>query len=143
MRGWVKHFNDGTSESGTDRAIKAHRVSWRNGRLDGMCGAELMHDLFHIEIVGKGDYWQSDLFVAKVFAPGSRLIGRQLQKQIRPEDKGLLVSRAGNKLTIQVLATPADKLDLEFNQSHVGQWVTIYIDLLRKTTDWSVQKDRI
>lgn len=137
MKGWIKYFADGTSEKGTDRAVRLHEASWRNGRQGHIIRVEAWHDRFLIAINGVGCFWQSDDCEVPLYANHSRVVCRRIQKQIDSNDKFMtLVSNPfkleaciGNSITNHVSATSDRVRHIPIEDSMVGKWVTLEIDV--------------
>jgi len=81
MRGWVKHFVDGTHELGLDHQVEARLASWSRGRLEGISHVEICHDDQTIVLAGPGEYWQSDTFETNFLDNNSKLVRRTLYRK--------------------------------------------------------------
>jgi len=91
--GWVKHFNDGTYETGYDKQVKARKASWRHGRLDGLVAADIISNGIQVTLnAGEGEWWQSDTLVSTFRGkdePGQNTyLTRRVEYQINQKDIG-------------------------------------------------------
>lgn len=131
MGHWIKHFSDGTREKGTDLAVKLKTASWSKGRLDGMCGALIWHIDKTIEIIGDGEYWQSDSYESVFPTMKSTLLQRRIQKKIEVSDKSFSVSSNSNLLQVGFNGSVAGKA-YKINRTMIGQWLVVELDIRTK-----------
>jgi len=77
--GWVKHFEDGQSETGFDAQIAARKASWRHGRLNGLVAIDIQSGGVRYTLkASAGEWWQSDTFVSTFNGPNKPGINRHL-----------------------------------------------------------------
>lgn len=149
MKGWVKHFADGTSERGTDRAIRLKQASWRNGRHTGIVRVESWHDRFVIAIDGTGEFWQSDDCEVPLYSNHSRIICRRIQKQVEPQDRLMMILSDSFKLVATVGAqypmyTMGDQPRVvPIDPDMVGKWLTLEMDVRSGSMRMSFAERRI
>jgi hypothetical protein len=111
MKGWIKHFADGTLETGTDRDTRLGRASWTRGRLRDITRVEAWQDRNSIAVAGTGSFWQSDDCEAILYGNDSRIVARRIQKRIEPTDIVMFID--ADELHLQV--TILSQLPLEVN----------------------------
>lgn len=141
---WLKKFADGTEIRGTDRAVYMKAASWSKSRLDSMVETELSHHNKTMQLVGLGEYWQSDTYES-VYPGRTSLIQRRIQRKIEPSDTHFRI-QCGNTV-----------FRIEFNDQRLteggvfrkvekawhGKWFVMEMNL--KTGQWRyyVRSERI
>jgi len=136
MHGWIKHFSDGTSEVGSDRAVRSHRASWTRGRHEGMVSVDLhWNGMLYTLSCGEGEYFQSDTMTA-LFSPGQKMPGkmqtRRISRQLNENDVGKFISH--NRIDSVTIVRLSDEEDsTEIVTSMIGKW--LILELTAETGD--------
>jgi hypothetical protein len=152
--GWVKHFNDGFSETGWDDDVRSHKASWRHGRLDDLVAVSLHHDSLIVTLSAfEGNWWQSDTMVSRFNGHGNvgqtSFLVRRLEYQIREQDVGKFVFSIikDNDTAIRVsrwlpIADNTEKETIRLGPLHVGKWLFVTLDAQshKVTTSFHDQK---
>jgi len=135
--GWIKHFNDGTLETGWDQDIVTKKSSWSKGRLDGLVGVDIIvSDLMSSLSVpgGIGAWHQSDSYVSVMSMLGkpvpAKLKHRQVQYRLQPDDIGKLIYEQGTSIfVLKPLPSSAFGGGLcmiqPIEEEHIGKWITL------------------
>jgi hypothetical protein len=129
---WFKSFEDGEIIQGTDNDVYAKMVSWCRGRLDGMSGADVVHNDIHIGIIGKGEYFQSDTIETVFPSDVSHIIKRRIEKQINVDDKTYSTLRIpGKGLLVEFGKTCPNQVDeiINVDNKDIGKWLVVEMDL--------------
>jgi len=129
---WLKLFNDGTSERGSDVAIKKGLASWSKGRQDDIKSVHLEHNFNTCCLSVPNTHWyQYDRFMAMFGKTGSDVsqrVGRVIQAQITQEHVGKTLSCMVSKgITVANLDDTPSENGILISQEHVNLWVTMYI----------------
>jgi len=142
MGQWTKYYADGTSYTATDDAVGKGVASWRNSRQLGMIKAELIHDKARLEIIGLGEYWQSDTYNC-VF-PGSKtqLTKRRIEKLVDITDMFYFIEQDDKGLKI-VFNTQCENFGSKaVPQDWKGKWIVAELDIRAKKYSYYVRGDR-
>jgi hypothetical protein len=127
---WIKHFKDGSTEKGTDIAIKSKIASWSKGKLNDMSGVELSHAQYKIEIHGDGEFHQSDVFevVYPNFVP--TLLKRRLFRKITSEDSFVKIQKTSNSLCVKFNEKKINNGKYTtIHKPWIGKWMVVEIDI--------------
>ena len=145
MNGWTKHFKDGLIETGFDRDVEARKSSWRHGRLSGLVSVSLDYESLRITLsAGEGNWWQSDTMTSRFAGYGNKgktfFLTRRLEYQISKEDLGKFISSDTQDDHVLVKVShslpPINdylKEAIQVNQSHVGKWLFVSLDIQSNT----------
>ena len=127
MNYWMKFFDDGTKEKGTDADIGNRRSSWSQGRFEGINSALITYADTIIRVYGS-DIWQKDQYVAHMNLPGRR-IARSLGVRIMPEDVGKLayVKDEGHHIYVLDLADELEGHAITIEPWDEGKWLVLKI----------------
>lgn len=127
MNYWMKFFNDGTKEKGTDADIASRSASWSRGRLKGIKAAIITYAGTIIKVYGT-DIWQKDQFVSHMNLPG-RKIARSLGVRIMYDDVGKLayVKHEGNHVYVLDLVDKLEDHAIVIEPEDVGKWLVLKI----------------
>lgn len=120
---WVKIFDDGTTEVGTDSAIASKQASWSRGRLQDIVRVDLATRYNAATLqVGQTEWHQFDRFIATVQEGQlqSQLVYRAIQAKILPEFLGRYLISHDNMWTLVEHGG-----DLQITESLIGQWITL------------------
>lgn len=127
---WIKHFQNGPLVSNLDE-----QSSWRNSRLEGMVGTTCFYKKHEIiEIIGHGNYWQSEDYEVEFGKSVPTLITLRLQKQINPQDKFFSSNRSKNSqqyFDVVVFLSDAYRSVhiYPIDTKNINQWYTIEYDI--------------
>ena len=127
MNYWMKFFNDGTKEKGTDADIANRNASWSRGRLKGIKAAIINYAGTIIKVYGT-DIWQKDQFVSHMNLPG-RKIARSLGVRIMYDDVGKLayIKHEGNHVYVLDLVDKLEDHAIVIEPEDVGKWLVLKI----------------
>ena len=129
---WLKFFNDGTLERGSDVDIDKGLASWSKGRQDNIKSVHLEHNFNTCCLSLPNTQWyQYDRYMAMLGQAGnnvSKRTGRVIQAQIKQEHVGKTLSSMVSKgITVANLDDTPSENGILISQKHVGLWVTMYI----------------
>ena len=132
MGAWIKLFDDGSRELGTDHQIECGLASWSRGRLDGILEVQLANRGILASLsVPKTNWHQFDHFIAQVqvgkVVP-ERLF-RVVQAELKAEHKGMFLLREWNGTFIYWISVePSTKKDsVEITEEMIGKWITLVL----------------
>lgn len=149
--GWIKHFVDGSTETGLDNEVAAHKASWQKGRLDGLCGVELFCGKFGAKLTaGEGEWWQADTMISRfvgVNKVGQRvMLSRRVQKKITDQDVGKHINMAlhkGNFLTFDLTNQQSKyKTNIIIKREHISKWLTLSFNVDKQVFEISIKDKR-
>ncbi len=128
MGSWVKHFNDGSTEIGSDRAISRGDASWSRGKLDDIAFVQLSSRLltFLLEIPNT-EWHQFDRYtVALDGVSESSRVARVLQAKVLNEhfNRYLLYNKNTYLVTLGLSDHPSE---WQVTKEHIGKWLTATI----------------
>jgi len=125
MSYWMKYFEDGTVEKGTDRGVDSGTASWAKGRLEGLNAAILHYSGVIVKMAG-ASIWQKDQFVVGLqshMTPAR--IARSLGLQVTKEDVGqsAYLHYEGHDVYTLSLAPLVRGSHIEIKEDDVGSWL--------------------
>jgi len=129
---WIKLFNDGSSEHGSDSDIINKQASWSRGRLDGIESVQIFEgNVGVVLVVPNTEWYQYDRYVALLDTPGVHVptrVARVVQALIKPEHIGKRVNfkQAIGLFYASLEDTPSEQ-GLLVCKEHVGLWISIYV----------------
>jgi hypothetical protein len=157
--GWMKHFQDGSTEIGADRLTDQGHASWSLGRLSNIVTVCLHCDDLHATIESNhiGEFWQSDEMEAALFRSSARCVKRRIQRKIQDKDAMFVVrvhpvpnSKTGQMVDVEILTMQ----DISWKPKHVGdmfpitdsnkgKWFTLEIDIKDQSISYYFADDKI
>jgi len=148
MRGWVKTYLDEFKIIGSDKDVKAKKVSWKRTPLSNLKRVELFHDNYYIAINGLGSFHQSDDFDVSFLSSESKLVSRRIEKKISKKDR-YVVYEADEK-TLKTWVTKSlkevsltNKNYTEIPESFIGYWLILELDPVYGIIKMSFKETRI
>ena len=130
MSYWMKYFDDGTVEKGTDRGLSAGTASWVNGRLEGLNAAILHYAGTIIKVAGVG-IWQKDQFTVGIdpSAMDPSRIARSLGLQVTKEDVGqsAYMHHEGHDVYTLSFAPLVRGNHIKITEDDIGSWLVAKI----------------
>lgn len=139
MKGWIKHFIDGSQEDGSDLLITQGKASWRNGCLDNIISVDIRENGYLYSLICKdlGDpprreWWQGDNYHSR-FIPNQTVPGvcvlRFVQFKILPEDTGkyLHMIKLPHCYQMTLKNNPQGALT-QIDPKSEGMWLTLEIE---------------
>jgi len=137
MGAWVKLFDDGTEEYGSDEKIAQRKASWTNGRHNGIKTVKLFNLQQIATLSVPNTSWhQFDRFIVTV-AVGTQqpqVTHRVVQAEIKPHHIGqsLVCSRTGERFFWAVVqdmkdAEPNSFFYKQIAKNHIGKWLTVIL----------------
>lgn len=133
MGHWVKHYTDGSIYRGTDEDILRKKASWRKSRNDNICKVELHHGENSVQVVGLGEYWQSDGFESDVLTGQAQLVSRRIMRKIKPEDHIIYSRKTLHNITVEFIDCSAihspSGIPMILTNSMKDQWLVLEISL--------------
>jgi len=129
MGRWTKTFVDRSTYVGEDSDIDSGEASWRNSRLIGMTYASVDDGGQHIELGGFGEFWQSDMYEAKVDGNCFR-IRRCIMRQVTLSDRcyDIRVENGGHQVHFSAALFPANTRKA-IPSEWIGKWYVLELDL--------------
>jgi hypothetical protein len=142
MSSWIKYFNDGSEEKGSDEDIEKGLASWSRGRLEGIESVSLFKEGHKASIVIPNTEWHHfDRYVAllEYGANESARVARVIQAEIKEDHVGrrlLYSSRLQRKEAIDYYEekiimdclfsnlSPGEQELVNINKEHTGRWFT-------------------
>jgi len=150
--GWIKKFEDGTSELGYDHLIEEKKASWTRGRQDGIMSVEMSHgDLYTcIDSDIPAEYYQYDEYESSAFGE-TELIERvimckaddrfyynhawlgttTLTATLKPYDKGTIIWNKDSNGEM-VVGGYANKID----PNNLNKWLAVCMNIPEQTVNW-------
>jgi len=132
MGAWLKLFEDGTSERGSDADISKGKSSWSQGCLNNIKSVQIFERRHCCVLNMPNTNWhQYDRYIAPLDNMGNNAsvrIARVMQAEIKPEHIGKNVFVIKSIRTIIAnLCSNVSENGILISQEHVGLWVTMYI----------------
>jgi len=149
--GWIKNYADGSIYVATDIDIQKRKASWRKSENKNIVSVGLKYGLKIVEIYGPGDYWQADQFCVNFPFSETKLLNRNIQKQILPEDKFISIINSFHHFGIEYISATAsssisnNKVSevILIDDKDIGKWFTLAIDLERNNVKYYISKERL
>lgn len=142
---WLKKFLDGTEVRGTDIAVQQGSASWTRSRLYGMIGAEVNVLGHTLEIIGPGEYWQSDTYISQILSTNSTLCQRRIERRLEPGDRFFQFKSKGNRTSISFV--PAEFLSeamlVEVLPEWHGKWLVLEYDIGRQESRYYIKDHKV
>jgi hypothetical protein len=135
MGTWIKTFNDGSIECGSDRDIQNKKASWTRGRLTDIESVKILEkNLCGILTIPNTEWHQYDRYMASLMSvktpneSQSHRTARVVQAKITPEhvDRYIhCVHMAG--IVLVDLGNEPNNDNILITKDCVGLWITLYI----------------
>lgn len=148
MQGYIKHFTDGSTEKVTDDLVMKKQASWSRGKLDNMSAADLHMSGLLLTISGQGSYWVADDMMNIYRGPNitvpSQFLARRLQKQITEDEvnKWATLEIRKNSYHMYMASKEGPSAAYKILPEHVGQWLTLELDLDKKTVRYRLANNK-
>jgi len=134
---WLKLFNDGSHEHGSDQLIAAGKASWTNGRLSDIAEVRLTNLRQTVSLSVPDTSWhQFDRFIVEL-AHGtqrSQVTHRVVQAEIKASVLGqyVICSKSGSHFFWTLVGkAEATRTNSFFSklitERHVGKWLTLVL----------------
>lgn len=133
MGAWIKLFEDGTQEIGTDHQVEEKTASWSRGRTIGIKEVQLASRTVLASLSVPITSWhQFDHFVVEVSfdqKPKSNRVLRVVQAKILEHHVGMFILKDWNgKYVFWVSVDPNNKTEaIEITDDMKGKWVTLVL----------------
>jgi len=132
MGAWVKYFQNGSSEIGSDLNIQAEKASWSNGKLKDIYKVQLSEGVRSVILkVCDTEWYQFDRFIS--FLENTNEIkptrsARVIQAKVQKSHKDQYVTYSNQSACEWVIVQD----DIEENgilikQEHINQWITVVL----------------
>jgi len=149
MDGWIKYFEDGTYESGSDKDVFEGTASWTKGQLHDIQSVAAHHGNRHICITGSGQFWQSNDYEIEVFGKSPKVITRRIQRKLTAGDFAIAFYRTEHSLMLRVVDVN-DSNSLVYADSNIGvrageigSWLTLEYHAETGTTGFYISEEKI
>lgn len=129
MSYWMKYFNDGTVEQGTDKDIALEKASWSKGRLKGI-NAALLHYSGALVKVTASEIWQKDQFITGIGPYPPSRIARSLGIKVTTADIGqcAYLHHEGSHVYTLSFAPMVRGNYIRISENDVGKWLVVKIN---------------
>ena len=131
MNQWIKLFNDGTQ-----LVCDQDNISFSKTRLDNMHALITKCNNINVAIVGLGNYWQADKFMVSASTGETKHLMKFIEKEISQNDRCIMLRQNSNELSTEFVfgKHPIEndasiKHTLLLNNSHIGKWFIVELDL--------------
>ena len=145
MSAWIKVFNDGTREVGTDESIRQNKASWSRGKLNDIKSVQIFEGQFGIRFTVEDTEWhQFDRFVSFLGQIGDQCnrVFRCIQAQIKQKHIGKYIII--NKIEPVYLISLGDmETNFKITKEYIGKWISCAILPSGKITIAISDKGRI
>ena len=140
---WQKTFADGSILKGTDEDVDKGLASWSKSKFENMIGASIEHNKKLIEIIGVGDFWQSDTYEVGLLSGKSELVSRKLQKKIAPYDLQYFLAHSPNSLRVSFVSNSIYGRYHQVNMAWFGRWFTLEYNLITNSMRYFISPGRL
>lgn len=131
MGGWVKIFNDATTQSGSDLDIAKGESSWSKGPLSNIKEVFLYDGLMASVLeVPDTDWYQFNRYTIILNTESPSLVVRCVQAEVKKAHVGkyLCYNNSNSRLVwAKVSATPVGSQIYRLQESDIGRWITIIL----------------
>jgi hypothetical protein len=144
MGTWIKLFNDGLSEVGSDSDIDQNKASWSRGRLDNIYSVQITERILDGELrVPDTEWHQFDRFEVSVGTSGTtsgKRIARVIQAKIQDCHMGMFIcyNIDNSKFLWASIESCLPKSEgtqraIKITDAYLGQWLSLRISANRKS----------
>ena len=129
MSYWMKYFNDGTVERGTDEDLISGRASWTNGRLKGISSAVLHYAGAVVKIVAS-EIWQKDQYISGVGPHPPSRIARSIGMRVTEKEVGqaAYLQHEGSHVYTLAFAPLVAGNHIRLTSEDVGNWLVVKVN---------------
>jgi hypothetical protein len=141
---WIKYFTNGSQLVGTDRDIAAGLISWSKTPTN-LLSCSFEYDNFILNIVGPGEYWQSDTYESVYSNPAPKLIRRRIEKLIDSMDNYFRLIQKSDllKVVFNSLKQEDGGKFIHIPSSWIGQWLIVEYDIKTKFSRYYLSENKI
>jgi hypothetical protein len=140
MGTWIKVFEDGSTERGSDSKIANKLASWSQGRLSNIVSVQITDRMIQAVISApKTDWHHFDRYEALISGPGvadSKRVARVVQAEVKSSHVGMYVCYNINDLKYlwvdivnsPLLGEPTNPVEtMIITEEDVGKWLSVCI----------------
>lgn len=128
MDAWIKYFNDGSVEIGSDDLIKEKKASWTNGKLSNISKVSISgFSKNAILDIPNTEWFQFDKYLLHLEDSSPFRIARIIQAQIKEPFINQYLCYNKNKSDLFYLSNKRIKFSKKIEKDMLGKWISIVI----------------